>query len=104
MAGVWALRYQDNSQAKADFEWSEGWFEELSGAGLFSSGSLNVPGAAVRYNGTRGIGEMTCLHRNWIVAVWANGGYGIPPDKLTRALRDAITEHWRDGTAEPAGR
>jgi hypothetical protein len=101
LAGVWALRYQDESQAKADFDWSEGWFDRYSGPGLFSSGSFHVPGAAVRRNETSRFAEMTCLHRNWIVAVWANGGYGIPSGKLTRALRDAITEHWRAGAAPP---
>ena len=65
--------------AKADLEWSEVGFEGLSGPALFSGRSLNVPGAAVRYNATRENGEMTCLHRNWIVAVRANGAYAIPP-------------------------
>jgi hypothetical protein len=101
LAGVWALRYPDESQAKADFDWSEGWFDRYSGPGLFSNGSFRVPGAAVRRNETRRFAEMTCLHRNWIVAVWANGGYGIPSGKLTLALRDAITEHWRAGAAPP---
>lgn len=103
VAAAWALRYQDQAGAKEDFESAANWFSQITGAPVFVHADVGTLGAAVRRNKTPKSAEMTCLHRNWIVAVWADGGYGIPSDKLTRALRDAITAHWKAGAAHPAG-
>jgi hypothetical protein len=102
VAAVWALRYQDQAGAKQDYERTADWFTHLTGVSVFVHADVGTLGAAVRRNETPKAAEMTCLHRNWIVAVWANGGYGIPSDKLARGLRDAITEHWRAGATRSA--
>lgn len=102
VAGVWALRYPSEARAKEDFEGSAGWFAATTGATVASSDAFQVPGAGIRTYGTHRAAEMTCLHRNWIVTIRVDGGLGIPCPKVTRAVREAINEHWRTGATTPA--
>jgi hypothetical protein len=102
VAGVWALRYPSEAQAKQDFDGSADWFAATTGATATSSAGFQVPGAGIRTYGTHRAAELTCLHQNWIVTIRVDGGLGIPCRKVTRAVRGAINEHWRAGAAAPA--
>jgi hypothetical protein len=102
VAGVWALRYPSEARAKQDFDGSADWFAATTGATVTSSAGFQVPGAGIRAYGTHRAAELTCRHRNWIVTIRVDGGLGIPCRKVTRAVREAINEHWRAGATAPA--